>query len=303
MNINPDKDCMGYRPLLPNAAKGGPTHGPYKWLSYRQVAERRADFGSGMKKLQKDDIGTVDKGWNLGIYSVSCLSLGAYHLLCVLVMKESADICYTWYCFPDVGIEQVNKLEWQIADLAAVAFSIITVPLYDTLGPGAVEYILNHASIPMALCSMNKIQTFIDLAEKCPQLKVVIYIDDTPFKEIDNLKKEAEAKGLKLYSFSEVEKIGTRNRIPFEYPTSTDVAWISYTSGTTGTPKGAMLIHKNIVQLFFSQLDNGLELETKDTHISYLPLAHIYERMVLNFSLMRNARIGFFRGDGEALWS
>ncbi|KAJ3414511.1 Long chain acyl-CoA synthetase 7 peroxisomal [Chytridiales sp. JEL 0842] len=262
--ISAKEPCMGWRPMVADANTGGITYKPYKWATYNEIVQRRQNFGCGIKKIQNEVLKLENKGWKLGIYSP-------------------------------------NKVEWQIADLAAMAFSIVTVPLYDTLGPAAVEYVLNHAEIPVTLCSIGKIKTFIDLAPNCPKLKVIIYFDDIESKEIETYKKDCTKAGIQLIAFTEVENMGKMNIVPFEYPKEDDVAWISYTSGTTGTPKGAMLTHKNVIKLSFSLLDHKISISTNDCHISYLPLAHIYERMVLNFALIMGARVGFYRGDVASL--
>lgn len=74
------------------------------------------------------------------------------------------------------------------------------------------------------------------------------------------------------------------------------MATICYTSGTTGNPKGVMLTHTNLISNAAS-LEDELEATTGDTHISYLPLAHIYERTTLYTCLHNGVAIGFYRGD------
>jgi long-chain acyl-CoA synthetase len=78
-----------------------------------------------------------------------------------------------------------------------------------------------------------------------------------------------------------------------------------YTSGTTGDPKGVMLTHANIIATIAGAISSGLDVRPTDVHLSYLPLAHIFERVVMTAMYAFGACAGFFqgvrprRGEGE----
>ena len=110
----------------------------------------------------------------------------------------------------------------------------------------------------------------------------------------------------KLLVYSQLEAVGKANvsilpSLPSAKPD--DLALLCYTSGTTGDPKGAMLSHKNILSAIgnaaytkwaiFSTDGSGVQ----DVHISYLPLAHVFETVVINFCLYASAAVGFYQGD------
>jgi long-chain acyl-CoA synthetase len=119
-----------------------------------------------------------------------------------------------------------------------------------------VEFVINHAEIPIVVTGANRIPGLIQLAPKVPNLKVIISMDEldddspVPFGGTTTgkvLKAWAEDKGIVLLSFSEVEKLGKQYPRKHNPPSPKDLASICYTSGTTGVPKGVMLTHRNFI--------------------------------------------------------
>jgi long-chain acyl-CoA synthetase len=104
------------------------------------------------------------------------------------------------------------------------------------------------------------------------------------------------AHGIKIFSMSEVEERGVRSGRPIRAPTRDDICTINYTSGTTGDPKAVVLTHGAAVAANAAARCSG-SVTNRDIHISYLPLAHIYGRLVDGVALAEGAAIGFFRGD------
>src|SRR5271170_6943850 len=99
-------------------------------------------------------------------------------------------------------------------------------------------------------------------------------------------------------SYEVVEKLGaTHPRQPIP-PTPDTITTINYTSGTTGMPKGAILTHENAVSaLIGPKLTGSIVNVPGDTVMSFLPLAHIYERENVNMVLYAGVRLGFFHGE------
>ncbi|KAJ3221528.1 Long chain acyl-CoA synthetase 7 peroxisomal [Chytriomyces hyalinus] len=269
LRINPKGNCLGHRPVHYDHNTGAMVAQDYVWQSYEQVDQRIKDFGCGLVKLHQDVAGK-DSKFNLGIYSI-------------------------------------NNPEYVIADYAVQAFSLTIVALYDTLGPETSEFILNHSEIPIIVTTIDKIPNLVALAPKCPHLKAVIIMDgnlnDTPdLKVTMALGKQALGeRGIKLFMFKEVESLGGANAIELRLPKPEDAAAISYTSGTTGTPKGAIILHKNLIAYIRAHFDVGVYCLPTDVHISYLPLAHIYEKGNLNGTILGGGAVGFFRGDTALL--
>ncbi|KAL5484650.1 hypothetical protein EMCRGX_G021180 [Ephydatia muelleri] len=200
-----------------------------------------------------------------------------------------------------VGIYAQNCVEWVVTELSCNMFSRVSVPLYDTLGPEAATFIINQVSMPVVVCGANKVAAILKQAKHCPSLKLVVKIGAPPTKEEAE---QADAVSVTLKSFEEVVEIGKGNLASREPPTPEDLLTICYTSGTTGNPKGAMLTHANLVSnlsAIYVHLESYLVISPADSYISYLPLAHMLERLIMGMVFMVGARAGFFRGDVKEL--
>uniref|UniRef100_A0A8C2G754 Long-chain-fatty-acid--CoA ligase n=1 Tax=Cyprinus carpio TaxID=7962 RepID=A0A8C2G754_CYPCA len=181
---------------------------------------------------------------------------------------------------PYIGIFSRNRPEWTISELACYTYSLISVPLYDTLGTEAISYILDKI-----VCDVpEKVKLLLDcVSGRQHSVKTLILIENFD----TDLVSRAQQCGIDIISLRDAEV--NKPQIP---PQPDDLAIICFTSGTTGNPKGAMLTHSNIVSNV-----SAFIYVTKDTHISYLPLAHMFERVVQGVILMHGARIGYFQGD------
>lgn len=179
---------------------------------------------------------------------------------------------------------------WSITDYAVLSNGAVNVPIYPTQPLHQVEYILRESE-PMLLfvSTARQMKRVADVLAKFPDLRII------PFQPI--------ADGENLISFSSVEEEGAR--LAAEQPqlyeaisadvSAADLASIIYTSGTTGEPKGVMLSHSNVT---FNALASGefLRIEPGGVMLSFLPLSHIFERMVLYLCLNRGVQINYATG-------
>ncbi|XP_018115415.1 acyl-CoA synthetase long chain family member 1 protein L homeolog isoform X2 [Xenopus laevis] len=231
---------------------------PYEWISYKEVAERAEFVGSAL----------LHRGF-----------------------KPSPD--------QFIGIFAQNRPEWTIVELGCYTYSMVAVPLYDTLGAEAITYIINRADLSVVFCdSPEKAKLLLSNVEKgeTPVLRTIVLMN--PFDS--DLVERGKKCGVELVSLKDVEEEGKANREKPKPPKPDDLAVVCFTSGTTGNPKGAMLSHKNIVSNsagFMKVTENALTMNANDIHVSYLPLAHMFERLVQCVVLCHGARIGFFQGD------
>ena len=191
-------------------------------------------------------------------------------------------------------------------DLGCMSQSLFTVSIYDTLGPETTEYIINHASLACVVTSLPHIPVLLKLVPRVPTLKMIVCLDPVDAggpagnSKIAILNLLAKDAGLLIHSIWDVEALGAASHLPVKNPSPDDIITINYTSGTTGSPKGVVLTHANAVAAASTArmiFDTG----PSDVLISYLPLAHIYERVAEHAALFAGAAIGYFHGDITAL--
>ena len=176
-----------------------------------------------------------------------------------------------------VGLLSINCKEWVLIDAALHSYSMISVPLYDTLGPDAVEYICNHAELAAVACSSNLLPVLLSCIPRCPTVKTLIVWGSSGA----SLPDPPEGCDVRIVTLDQVEASGKRHPRAHIPPKPSDVATLCYTSGTTGTPKGAVLSHGNLIATAAGTCAIISAWMPGDRHISYLPLAHIYERINL----------------------
>uniref|UniRef100_A0A8C4NNQ9 Long-chain-fatty-acid--CoA ligase n=1 Tax=Dicentrarchus labrax TaxID=13489 RepID=A0A8C4NNQ9_DICLA len=194
-----------------------------------------------------------------------------------------------------IGIFAQNRPEWIISELACYTYSMVAVPLYDTLGPEALVFIINQAEISTVLCdNQNKAETLLQTREtgQTPVLKTIVIMDSFNSELVERGTKC----GVDIVSMQDA--LGKSNLEKPVPPKPEDLSIVCFTSGTTGNPKGAMLTHENVVSdapLCVPQ--SAVVPNTQDVSISFLPLAHMFERVVQTVMYGAGAKVGFFQGD------
>ena len=202
-----------------------------------------------------------------------------------------------------LGIYSKNRPEWLYSYFGAVRDSITIVTVYDTLGDIALEYIFNQTKLTTVVIESKVLKKLLNLAkqEKTCQIKNLIvldYEDDIP--TCDELKKLE----FNIYTFDEITKAGEDQGrdVEFHTPGPDTISTINYTSGTTGNPKGAKVAHNSIILNTDVIEMLGLYLkEESDIYLSFLPLAHIMETLIMAVLVSRGIRIGFYNGDAKRL--
>ena len=163
-----------------------------------------------------------------------------------------------------------NRTEWHILDIGILQIGAQNVPVYPTISLDDYQYIFNHAECKYCFVSDKELLDKItSIQENLPHLKGIYTFDDVPYahswKEILDLGNDESNQ-------AEVEE--RKKSIQ-----GTDLATIIYTSGTTARPKGVMLSHQNIISNIIDCQDR-LPIEKGSRCLSFLPVCHIFERML-----------------------
>ena len=241
----------------------------YTWITYEEANKNILNFSRGLNVLNfcpKIDIENEDSFRLLGIYSK-------------------------------------NRPEWLLSYFAAARDSITIVTVYDTLGDVALEYIFNQTKLTTLVIEAKVLKKLINLAKdgKSGQIKNLIVLDkneDEPSCE------ELKKLDFNIYTWEEVAKEGEEKGkdIELHLPGPDSIMTINYTSGTTGNPKGAKVSHNSVILNTDVIEMLGLFLkEESDIYLSFLPLAHIMETLIMAVLVSRGIPIGFYNGDAKKL--
>jgi long-chain acyl-CoA synthetase len=194
-----------------------------------------------------------------------------------------------------IGIFAKNSMEWMVTDLASAMSNITSVTLYDTLGAESTQYIINQCELNTIVLTQDKIKGILDIVKdgKVNTLKNFVVLDEVSEEDIKACS-ELDIKVSKVYDLIEEGK-GLKTKL--QNPHRDSIYTICYTSGTTGDAKGVMLSHINLICPGTALIKIKLDIFREDVHLSYLPLAHVLERIVVVTLTGRGAKIGFFQGD------
>ncbi|KAF4690128.1 hypothetical protein FOZ60_000584 [Perkinsus olseni] len=254
----PDRPCHGTRPILDDGSVG-----PFEWQTYKEVYERIINFGRGLEELN--------------------------------LLSKSEDGSMRL-----IGIYMKNRSEWVIAEQGAFTRRTTTVPLYDTLGEDTVHYILNQTELSTVVCSALQVPNLVKVKGRCRSLRTIICVDHLEKKAIG----ACLAVDVKLLSMDEVERLGADLSYSPLVGAATDIATFCYTSGTTGEPKGALLSQGSViadaaafVECFTSPYPLSDLRKGHHYYLNYLPLPHVFGRVVEVALYYLGVAVGFYQGD------
>eukprot|EP00928_Gymnodinium_smaydae_P033878 TRINITY_DN24140_c0_g1_i1.p1 TRINITY_DN24140_c0_g1~~TRINITY_DN24140_c0_g1_i1.p1 ORF type:complete len:709 (-),score=122.11 TRINITY_DN24140_c0_g1_i1:254-2380(-) len=266
--------CMGTRPLEQCTIEGKKQYwskGPYEWKTFAQV---HADVQAAAKAL-------------LNLSGVK--------------EKRQAGKCVA-------GILADTSAEWQMSAQAAFQVGIPITTVYTTLGHEAMVHGLNETECSILFLDWTQYDLLSDsVLSKCPALEHIVFIGKcfTPAAVVNGTRKafptadEAAALGgpeRKLTTLDGLIAEGNKSNESLKdfAPSADSLAFIMYTSGSTGMPKGVMLSHKNFVCIIAGIIAQGtMRPLPSDWYIAYLPLAHILELIVETTMMISGAKIGY----------
>ena len=207
-----------------------------------------------------------------------------------------------------IGIFSLNTPEWMILDLTCYLGNFVSVPLYTSFDEDALCHIITQTEMKVIFASGSKAKDLMRLPfDRVRDLRTIVVLDDLlpTDKEMkiyeaafDNM---PEIVSMTAYTQSFTDKAIAYKPFAGESAKLEDVATICYTSGTTGKPKGVVLTHANLLSElvaleYAGKVKKMFTPQPNDIHISYLPLAHIFERVVAAYVTRVGGQIGFYRG-------
>ncbi|KAH3676400.1 hypothetical protein WICMUC_002031 [Wickerhamomyces mucosus] len=273
-------DCLGHRELNGN----NENKNSYKFFSYKEIEIRKNKIASGI---------------------IHCITTNPQY-------KQDTS-------YPDfiVSIFSPNRLEWILIDLATRDYSLPNTSLYSILGSSSSKYILETTKSPILFVDKDKIPLILKLKQNggLVDLLYVVSFDDLQLND-NELVDQFNRLNIILIDLKKIEETGAKNLLPENYnpPTPDTTYTISFTSGTTGNPKGVVISNRSLLSsLVVIELgvnkpafklneksfrnnrdENGDQIST----YCALPLAHIYERVIFNHSLSRGYKIGLISKGG-----
>ncbi|KAM0688184.1 Long-chain-fatty-acid--CoA ligase 6 [Conglomerata obtusa] len=203
-----------------------------------------------------------------------------------------------------IGIFSVNRAEWIISEYAIYHSNSTNCPLYSTFGAEALKHILTETEMRICFVSGTKAEDLYKsvICETSYSLETIISYD----KLSEELERKYNSQGIKVLYISDLYDCNEFTDKTLDYPIAEDIATICYTSGTSGNPKGVLLSHLNFISAIIgfdtASGDNCIiHITNNDVYISYLPLAHVMERICVLMMIAKCAKIVFFRGNPKNL--
>ncbi len=174
----------------------------------------------------------------------------------------------------NVGLLSENRPEWAQIDYAVMCMGAHTVPLYPTLPASQLGFIIGHAATRIVFASTaEQVAKLLEVKASQPGLEHIIVCDDIPAQSgVRTLRELLD--GVTTLPADESFRARALEARPH------DIATIIYTSGTTGEPKGVMLTHNNLHSNVVASLRTAVDTGPSDIALSFLPLSHVFQRMV-----------------------
>jgi long-chain acyl-CoA synthetase len=188
-----------------------------------------------------------------------------------------------------LAIISENRIEWALTDYAALGLGVVVVPLYPTLLEPDIEFILSDSECKAVVVSTDtQLQKILRLRSRLPSLKLILSMDPLGYSLAGTHDWHHVVRG----ALSRPDDPVPAFRENSMRARPEDTATILYTSGTVGEPKGVVLTHHNIVSNVHA-CEPLFPLGTQDVGFSFLPLSHVFERMLDYYCFSRGVTIAY----------
>ena len=192
-------------------------------------------------------------------------------------------------------------LEWFISAMACFRINCVIATIYTYLGPDGVRYCINKVQPKLIITNQHLLPNLLDVLRKesIKDLELIYFPNSLYPDTADGMRGDSWV----LHNFDDIEKFGedsdeTNHAWQWQAAKRDDIAMIMFTSGSTGTPKGVVFCHDNIIEGVYglaapTSEDMGYTDLSNETHIAYLPLAHIFELMLELMSYCSGIRVAY----------
>eukprot|EP00917_Polyrhabdina_sp_WS-2016_P029894 GHVP01063669.1.p1 GENE.GHVP01063669.1~~GHVP01063669.1.p1 ORF type:complete len:697 (-),score=117.18 GHVP01063669.1:919-3009(-) len=220
-----------------------------------------------------------------------------------------------------IGIMSKNRPEVVYTEYACHKNNLIIVHTYEQGNKADTEHVINETEMKIIFCGYEGVRKLLSIQENLSTLETIILLEDftNKIKTEDILKEYQEKKG-KFEIIPYRELLTKKSSVPnIIRPTADDICYIVYTSGTTGRPKGVVIEHKMMISSL-ENVNSSIKNEVvvtdgkgrrkikqltdfgpDDTHLSYLPFAHILEKLIFSLFALNGMKIGTSQGDPRYL--
>jgi long-chain acyl-CoA synthetase len=177
-----------------------------------------------------------------------------------------------------IAVLSENRPEWLFADMGAQCMGLLCAGIYPTSSPEQVQYVLNDAGVRVLFVeNQEQYDKVVSIRQDCPALERIVITNLKGLRDLDDpMTTEFDRLLAHGHALARTQSAEFDAAIDASQPQ--DIAFLVYTSGTTGAPKGAMVSNRNLV-FQIAHAHRYLPLEALDKALSFLPLCHIAERM------------------------